>query len=267
MISSPLLRARETAAAIATAAGAELRVDERLAPGAGLDDVLAAVGRRRRRRSSPSATSPTAREIVDALGVTVDFPPAGHVEIEPVTAISVSGLRKSYDDVEAVRGIDFEVGAGEVFGLLGPNGAGKTTTVEILEGYRKRDAGDVRVLGFDPGKAERALRERIGVVLQQSELWPNLTVREIHRIFAGYYEQPRDVDEVIELVGLDGEGGRAGEDALGRPEAAARPRGRARRRPRARLPRRADDRLRPRRAPERLGARPLAARARQDGRC
>jgi ABC-2 type transport system ATP-binding protein len=102
-----------------------------------------------------------------------------------------------------VRGIDFEVAVGEVFGLLGPNGAGKTTTVEILEGYRRKDAGEVSVLGFDPGKAERAFRERIGVVLQQSELWPNLTVRETHRLFAGYYERPRDVDEVLALVGLE----------------------------------------------------------------
>jgi ABC-2 type transport system ATP-binding protein len=119
-----------------------------------------------------------------------------------VSAISVRGLRKSYDGVEAVRGIDFEVAAGEVFGLLGPNGAGKTTTVEVLEGYRKRDAGEVTVLGFDPGRAERPFRERIGVVLQQSELWPGLTVHEIHRIFAGYYTRARNVDEVIALVGL-----------------------------------------------------------------
>src|SRR5918995_1667779 len=102
-------------------------------------------------------------------------------------AILVRDLHKSYTGVEAVRGIDFEVARGEVFGLLGPNGAGKTTTVEILEGYRTRDAGEVEVLGFDPQRAERAFKERIGVVLQASELWPNLTVREIHAIFAGYY--------------------------------------------------------------------------------
>jgi len=118
------------------------------------------------------------------------------------SAISVRGLQKRYDGVQAVRSIDFEVRAGEVFGLLGPNGAGKTTTVEILEGYRTRDAGEVSVLGFDPGRAERAFRERIGVVLQQSELWPQLTVREVHAIFAGYYSRPRPVDEVIDLVGL-----------------------------------------------------------------
>ena len=120
-----------------------------------------------------------------------------------MTAISVRGLRKSYDGVEAVSGISFDVGVGEVFGLLGPNGAGKTTTVEVLEGYRKRDGGEVEVLGFDPGRAETAFRERIGIVLQSSQSWPNLTVREMHRVFAGYYSKPRDIDEVVELVGLN----------------------------------------------------------------
>ena len=118
------------------------------------------------------------------------------------SAIVVRGLRKTYDGVEALRGVDFEVAEGEVFGLLGPNGAGKTTAVEILEGYRSRDGGEVSVLGHDPAHAPRELRERIGVVLQQSELSPNLTVREVHRMFAGYYERPRKVDDVIELVGL-----------------------------------------------------------------
>ena len=117
-------------------------------------------------------------------------------------AIAVQDLRKSYDGNTALGGISFEVAEGEVFGLLGPNGAGKTTTVEILEGYRTRDAGDVTVLGFDPGEAPRAFRERIGVVLQQSELVSNLTVRELLRIFAGYYSQRRDVEEVLDLVGL-----------------------------------------------------------------
>ena len=120
-----------------------------------------------------------------------------------MTAISVRELVKSYDGVEAVSGISFDVGVGEVFGLLGPNGAGKTTTVEVLEGYRKRDGGEVEVLGFDPGRAETAFRERIGIVLQSSQSWPNLTVREMHRVFAGYYAQPRDIDEVVELVGLN----------------------------------------------------------------
>ena len=117
-------------------------------------------------------------------------------------AIVVTDLRKSYGHVEALRGVSFEVASGEVFGLLGPNGAGKTTTVEILEGYRARDGGAATVLGHDPGAAPAALRERIGVVLQQSELSPLLSVRETHAMFAGYYADPRDVDEVIELVGL-----------------------------------------------------------------
>jgi ABC-2 type transport system ATP-binding protein len=117
-------------------------------------------------------------------------------------AISVSDLRKSYGQTEALRGVSFEVAEGEVYGLLGPNGAGKTTTVEILEGYRPRDGGNATVLGHDPGTSPRALRERIGVVLQQSELSPLLSVRETHKLFAGYYATPHDVDEVIELVGL-----------------------------------------------------------------
>jgi ABC-2 type transport system ATP-binding protein len=117
-------------------------------------------------------------------------------------AILVRDLRKSYGAHEAVRGISFEIAEGEVFGLLGPNGAGKTTTVEVLEGYRSRDAGEVTVLGHDPAKSDPEFRERIGVVLQQSQLFQNLTVHEIHLMFAGYYARSRDVDEVIELVGL-----------------------------------------------------------------
>jgi ABC-2 type transport system ATP-binding protein len=120
-----------------------------------------------------------------------------------VSAIVVRGLRKSYGALEAVRGVDFEIEEGEVFGLLGPNGAGKTTTVEILEGYRKRDAGEVSVLGHDPERPGGEFRQRIGVVLQQSQMWQNVTVREMHSMFAGYYERSRDVDEVIELVGLE----------------------------------------------------------------
>ncbi len=120
-----------------------------------------------------------------------------------MSAISVRDLRKSYGSREALRGISFEIDEGEVFGLLGPNGAGKTTTVEILEGYRRRDGGEIEVLGYDPAKSGGAFRERIGVVLQQSQLWPTLTVAETHSMFAGYYDHPRDVDEVISLVGLD----------------------------------------------------------------
>jgi len=119
-----------------------------------------------------------------------------------VSAISVRGLRKSYGPLVAVDGIDFDIEEGEVFGLLGPNGAGKTTTVEILEGYRSRDAGEVSVLGNDPERPGPKFRQRIGVVLQQAQLWQNVTVREAHSIFAGYYERPRNVDEVVELVGL-----------------------------------------------------------------
>jgi ABC-2 type transport system ATP-binding protein len=117
-------------------------------------------------------------------------------------AIRVAGLHKSYGAVEAVRGISFEVAEGECLALLGPNGAGKTTTVEILEGFRARSAGEVQVLGVDPEHAGRDFRERIGIVLQSSGLDRNLTVTEIIGFYRGYYPQPRDVEDVIRLVGL-----------------------------------------------------------------
>jgi ABC-2 type transport system ATP-binding protein len=117
-------------------------------------------------------------------------------------AIEVQGLYKAYGDHEAVRGIDFTVSRGEVFGLLGPNGAGKTTTVEILEGYRRRSAGEVRVLGLDPGDRPVALRERVGIVLQSCGIQRHVTVREAVEHWASLYPAPRDVDETIELTGL-----------------------------------------------------------------
>ena len=120
-----------------------------------------------------------------------------------MAAVAVTDLRKAYGQTQALRGITFELAEGEVFCLLGPNGAGKTTTIEILEGYRARNGGDVSVLGFDPQQRDRALRERIGVVLQHSETWPQITVEETLSIYAGYYRRPRDVGEVIELVGLE----------------------------------------------------------------
>jgi ABC-2 type transport system ATP-binding protein len=118
-------------------------------------------------------------------------------------AISVRDLRKSYGPVEAVRGVSFEVARGEVFGLLGPNGAGKTSTVEILEGYRDRSGGEVSVLGFDPERADREMKERVGIVLQSVGFYPRATVRESVEQMAGFYPHPRDVLETIALVGLE----------------------------------------------------------------
>jgi ABC-2 type transport system ATP-binding protein len=117
-------------------------------------------------------------------------------------AIEVRDLRKSYGEVEAVRGVSFEVRRGEVFCLLGPNGAGKTTTVEILEGYRSRTGGDARVLGMDPARSERDLRDRVGIVLQQSGVQTDLTVAELIEMYGRYYTRRRPVDELIELVEL-----------------------------------------------------------------
>ncbi|HEX6583423.1 MAG TPA: ABC transporter ATP-binding protein [Thermoleophilaceae bacterium] len=117
-------------------------------------------------------------------------------------AIEVTDLRKAYGPVEAVRGLSFEVGRGEVFGLLGPNGAGKTTTVEILEGFRRRSAGDVRVLGHDPATRDRDLQQRVGIVLQSCGFYPRVTVQEAVEHFAKAYDKPRDPHETIALVGL-----------------------------------------------------------------
>jgi ABC-2 type transport system ATP-binding protein len=118
------------------------------------------------------------------------------------SVISLRGLRKSYGALEAVRGIDLDVAPRQIFAFLGPNGAGKTTTVEIMEGYRKRTSGEARVLGVDPGKADHEWRQRIGIVLQESRMHPELTVRESIELFAGYYRSPRGVDDTVALVGL-----------------------------------------------------------------
>ena len=120
----------------------------------------------------------------------------------PTLAIEVRGLRKSYGKTEAVRGVDLRVSKGEVFALLGPNGAGKTTIVEILEGHRDRTAGEVSVLGYDPGRGERALKQRIGIVLQSTGVEPYLSVEEMIDLFRGYFPHPLPLDEILDAVGL-----------------------------------------------------------------
>jgi ABC-2 type transport system ATP-binding protein len=121
----------------------------------------------------------------------------------PPPAVHVRGLVKSYGGVTAVNGIDLDIRRGEIFALLGPNGAGKTTTVEILEGYRSRDSGEVSVLGWDPARQRARLKSQIGIVLQSTGVERYLTVAETVRMYAGFYPHPRPVDEVISLVGLE----------------------------------------------------------------
>jgi ABC-2 type transport system ATP-binding protein len=133
--------------------------------------------------------------------------PKARKGLTQMPAIEVHELRKSYGDLEAVRGITFEVGEGEVFCLLGPNGAGKSTTVEILEGYRSRSGGIVTVLGHDPERGERAFRERVGIVLQECGIQPDLSVAELLEMYGRYYPRRRSVDELLELVELDAKRG------------------------------------------------------------
>ena len=122
--------------------------------------------------------------------------------MSPAPVIEVRGLVKRYGDRVAVRSVDLQVAPGEVFAFLGPNGAGKTTTVEILEGYRSRSGGEVQVLGVDPASATRAWRRRVGIVLQDSRVQPELTVAETVALYAAYYPEARSVEETIEVVGL-----------------------------------------------------------------
>jgi ABC-2 type transport system ATP-binding protein len=126
-------------------------------------------------------------------------------DISPV--VRVRELVKSYGTVQAVRGIDLDIHPGEIFALLGPNGAGKTTTIEILEGYRSRDSGEVLVLGHDPGRERAKIKPRVGIVLQKTGVDRYLTVAETIQLFASYFPRPRPVDEVIDLVGLDAKRG------------------------------------------------------------
>ncbi len=168
-------------------------------------------------------------------------------------AITVRGLCKDYGDLHAVVGLSFEVAAGEIFALLGPNGAGKTTTIEILEGFRERTAGEVRVLGFDPGRGGRAYRERIGIMLQSGGIDAELTVVETMRLYAGLYHRPRDIDETIDVVDLRAKRSARVRTLSGGHAPAPRARAGPDRRPERRFPRRTDDGTRPERPPRRVG--------------
>jgi ABC-2 type transport system ATP-binding protein len=141
--------------------------------------------------------------------------PGAGEPLDPDAAISIRGLVKRYGDSVAVDGLDLDIRRGEIFALLGPNGAGKTTTVEICEGYRDRDGGEVRVLGVDPAQAHRAWRARLGIVLQSTAGDSQLTVREMVRAQAAYYPDARDPDEVLELVGLTEKAGARGKALSG----------------------------------------------------
>ncbi|MGY1748121.1 ABC transporter ATP-binding protein [Modestobacter sp. SYSU DS0511] len=145
---------------------------------------------------------------------TLGVPPAG-VPLDPDAAISVRGLVKRYGERAAVDGLDLDIRRGEIFALLGPNGAGKTTTVEVLEGYRSRDGGEVRVLGVDPAAGGRAWKGELGIVLQSGAGDSQLTCRELLRAQASYYADPRDPDEVLELVGLTEKAGSRGRTLSG----------------------------------------------------
>src|SRR5258708_14992420 len=144
---------------------------------------------------------------MDGIGEERGTDQAGAVSAQAEPVVGVRGLVKRYGSHEAVAGIDLEVRRGEIFAFLGPNGAGKTTTVEILEGFRRRTEGEISVLGHDPATAGGAWRDRVGVVLQESEPEPGWSVRECLAMYAGVYRPPRDIDETIALVALTGKAG------------------------------------------------------------
>jgi ABC-2 type transport system ATP-binding protein len=156
------------------------------------------------RKFDPSADdeSRPASDLQRMLTNSIEVAAAAAAARAPDSALEVRGLRKSYGEVVALDGVDLTIHRGEVLALLGPNGAGKTTLVEILEGHRRADAGTLDVLGFDPGRRERAFRERIGIVLQQEGLQEVITVREAIELYGAAYPNPRPAQEVMELVGL-----------------------------------------------------------------